>query len=100
MATQLDLYFPSINATVIGANALSISIGTTVEIGSTPDGAVWFLNNDHVLNVTGNTITSLVDGVSTIKFIKADQIVGSFDITVTPDIAASLGLSAGTPVIK
>lgn len=100
MATQLDLYFPSINATVIGANALSINIGTTVEIGSTPDGAAWFLNNDQVLNVNGSSITSLTAGTSTIKFIKNDQIVGSFDITVTADQAASLGLTAGEPVIK
>jgi len=99
MATQLDLYFPSINATVIGANALSISIGTTVEIGSAPDGG-WFMNNDSVLQVTGTTIQALTEGTSTIMFIKSGVIVGSFDVTVTPDQAASLGLKADSPVIK
>jgi len=99
MATQLDLYFPSINATVIGANSLSISIGTTVEIGSAPDGG-WFMNNDAVLQVTGTTIQALTEGSSTIMFIKNNAIVGSFDVNVTPDQAASLGLKADIPVIK
>jgi hypothetical protein len=107
-ASGINVKFLSINSKAYDVSKLELGLGQDIEmdipelLGSD---VKWFADNDAVLKISasGNlaTITALEVGTSIIQVQGYDfGVLKSITIEVVSEPASTLGLKAGTPVMK